>query len=164
MKVLVAQSCPALCNPMDYSLPGSSVHGILQARILEWVAIPFSRGIFPAQGSNMGLPHLRQTLYSLSHEGNLGALGCSISHLRRKESSLCVSKGCGSSSPPRSWEAGEGQVHRLDYCSLLLPPPQRQGSWTTGSMTAWHWGLATTAPSSLTPACGSQRPSSSTNT
>ena len=40
----LTQSCPALCNPMDYSLPGSSVHGILQARILEWVAIPFSRG------------------------------------------------------------------------------------------------------------------------
>ena len=38
------QSCPTLCNPMDYSLPGSSVHGILQARILEWVAISFSRG------------------------------------------------------------------------------------------------------------------------
>ena len=33
-----------LCNPMDYSLPGSSVHGILQARILEWVAMPSSRG------------------------------------------------------------------------------------------------------------------------
>ena len=33
-----------LCDPMDYSLPGSSVYGILQARILEWVAVPFSRG------------------------------------------------------------------------------------------------------------------------
>ena len=44
VKVLVAQSCPSLCDPMDYSLPGSSVPGILQARILEWVAIPFSRG------------------------------------------------------------------------------------------------------------------------
>ena len=42
--VLVAQSCLTLCNPMDYRLPGSSVHGILQVRILEWVAIPFSRG------------------------------------------------------------------------------------------------------------------------
>ena len=41
---LVAQSCPTLCDPVDYSLPGSSVHGILQARILEWVAVPFSRG------------------------------------------------------------------------------------------------------------------------
>ena len=40
---LVAQSGPTLCNPMDCSLPGSSVHGTFQARILEWVAISFSR-------------------------------------------------------------------------------------------------------------------------
>ena len=40
----VAQSCPTLCNPMDYSPPGSCVHGILWARILEWVAMLFSRG------------------------------------------------------------------------------------------------------------------------
>ena len=38
------QSCLTLCNPMDCSLPGSSVPGVLQAKILEWVAIPFSRG------------------------------------------------------------------------------------------------------------------------
>ena len=43
VKVLVAQSCLTLCNPMDCSPPDFSVHGILQARILEWVAIPFSR-------------------------------------------------------------------------------------------------------------------------
>ena len=42
--MLVAQSCPTLCDPLDCSPPGSSVHGILQARILEWVAMPFSRG------------------------------------------------------------------------------------------------------------------------
>ena len=42
--VLVTQSCPTLCNPMNCSPPGSSVHGILQARILEWVAMPSSRG------------------------------------------------------------------------------------------------------------------------
>ena len=40
----VAQSCPTLCDPMDYSPPGSSVHGIFQARTLEWVTISFSRG------------------------------------------------------------------------------------------------------------------------
>ena len=40
----VAQSCPMLCNPIDYSPSGSPVHGMLQARILEWVAVPFSRG------------------------------------------------------------------------------------------------------------------------
>ena len=42
--VLVAQLCPTLCDPMNCSLPDSSVHGISQARMLEWVAIPFSRG------------------------------------------------------------------------------------------------------------------------
>ena len=40
----VTQSCSTLCDPMDYSLPGSSLHGILQARVLEWVAISSSRG------------------------------------------------------------------------------------------------------------------------
>ena len=38
------QLCPTLCDPMDCSPPGSSVHGILQARILEWVTMPFSKG------------------------------------------------------------------------------------------------------------------------
>ena len=41
---VVSQSCPTLCEPMDCSPPGSSVHGILQARLLEWAAIPFSQG------------------------------------------------------------------------------------------------------------------------
>ena len=40
----VAQSCPTLCDPVDCSLPGSSVHGIFQAIVLEWIAISFSRG------------------------------------------------------------------------------------------------------------------------
>ena len=44
LPVLVAESCLTLCNSMDRSPPGSSVHGILQARILEWITIPFSRG------------------------------------------------------------------------------------------------------------------------
>ena len=49
--VLVAQEHPTLCDPLDCSSPDSSVHGIVQARIiLEWVAIPFSREIFPTQG------------------------------------------------------------------------------------------------------------------
>ena len=65
------QSCLTLCNPMDYSPPGSSVHGLLQARILEWVAMSFSRdipdpGIFLTQGLNLcllRLLHCRQILY-----------------------------------------------------------------------------------------------------
>ena len=54
-KVLVAQLYATLGNPMDCSPPGSSVHGMLQARILEWVAMPSLQGIFLTQGSN---PHL----------------------------------------------------------------------------------------------------------
>ena len=53
-----------------WTLLGSSVHGNLQARILEWVAIPFSRGIFPTQGSNPDLLHCRQILYHLNHQGS----------------------------------------------------------------------------------------------
>ena len=58
-----------LCNPMDSSPPGSSVHGVIQARILECVAISFFRGSCQTQQSNPGLPHCRQILYHLSHQG-----------------------------------------------------------------------------------------------
>ena len=68
---LSAQSCQTICDPMDCSPPGSSVHGILQARILQWVAIPFSRGFFPIQGLNAGLLHCRQFLYHLYHQGSI---------------------------------------------------------------------------------------------
>ena len=60
-------------NPMVCSLPGSSVHGILQARILEWVAIPVPRGILLIKGLNLGLLHCRQILYHLSHRGSPGS-------------------------------------------------------------------------------------------
>ena len=64
--MLVGQSCPTLCDPMDYGLPGSSVCGILQARILEWVAIP-------SPGDLHGLLHRRQILFSLSYQGSPGS-------------------------------------------------------------------------------------------
>ena len=70
VKVLVAQRHLTLCDPMDCRLPGSSVHGILQARILEWVAIPFSRWSFSSPGSNPSRLHCRQILYCLSHQGS----------------------------------------------------------------------------------------------
>ena len=73
---LVAQLCLTLCNPMDSSSSGSSVHGIFQAGILEWAAISFSRAssLEKDQGSNLPDPgmesrslHCRQILYPLSH-------------------------------------------------------------------------------------------------
>ena len=61
MKVLIAQSCLTLCDPMDYSPPASSVHGILQAKILEWFAIFFSRGSSRPRDC-------RQILYQLNYQ------------------------------------------------------------------------------------------------
>ena len=70
---LVGKSCPTYCNPMNCSLPGSSVHGTFQAEILEWVVISFSRGSpWPRDwtciscGSCIG----RWTLYPLNHQGS----------------------------------------------------------------------------------------------
>ena len=62
-RVKAAQSCPTHCDP----IPG---HGILQARILEWVPVPFSDGIFPTQGWNPGLPHCRWIIYQVIHKGS----------------------------------------------------------------------------------------------
>ena len=67
----VTQSCLTLCDPMDCSLPGSSVHGIFQARVLGVSCRFLLQGIFPTQGLNLGLPHYRQTLYPLSHQGTV---------------------------------------------------------------------------------------------
>ena len=65
--VLVSQLCPTLCDPINCSPPGSSVHGILQARVLERVAIPFSKGLRDLEIDPL-LLHCRQILYHLSHQ------------------------------------------------------------------------------------------------
>ena len=66
----IAQSCPALWDPMDCSLPKSSFHGILQAREY-WNGLPFpSPGDLPDLGVEPGLLHCRQILYQLSHQGS----------------------------------------------------------------------------------------------
>ena len=66
------QLCPTLCNPMDCSPPGSSVHGILQARILEWAAMPSSRSSWPRDKIHvcLYLLHCRWILYLLSYLGS----------------------------------------------------------------------------------------------
>ena len=68
---LVAQLCLTFCDPMDYSLPGSSVHGIHQARILEWISITFSKGSFRSRDQTwVSCTAGRQILYRLSHQGS----------------------------------------------------------------------------------------------
>ena len=66
---LVTQSCPTLCDPMGCSPPGSSAHGILQARVLEGVARPFSRGSSRFRDGTPGLLHCRQILYGRATGG-----------------------------------------------------------------------------------------------
>ena len=63
--------CPSLCDPMDSRLPGSSVHGVFQARILEWVAIAFSREIFLTRGSSLRLLHWHAGSLPLGPPGSL---------------------------------------------------------------------------------------------
>ena len=67
-KVFATQLCPTLCDPMDCSLPDSSVHGILQGRILEWVAISFSRGSSPPRDWTR-VSCTAGWLYQLSQQG-----------------------------------------------------------------------------------------------
>ena len=80
VKVKVAQWGPALWDPMYCSLSGSSVLGILQARILKWVAHSLLQRIFPTQRSNPGLPHCRWILYHLSHQGSPDIEICLFHH------------------------------------------------------------------------------------
>ena len=67
---LVIQSCPALCDPMDCSPPGFSVHGDSPGKNTEVGYRALLQGIFPTQGFNPCLPHCRQILYQLSHKGS----------------------------------------------------------------------------------------------
>ena len=67
---IVAQSCPALCNPMDGSPPGSSTHGDSLDKNTGVGCHAVLQGIFPTQGSNPGIPRCRQILYRLSYQGN----------------------------------------------------------------------------------------------
>ena len=65
----VAQLCPTLCDPMDCNLPASSLWGF-PGKSTRVSCHFLLQGIFPAQGSNLSLPHCRQTLYRLSHQGS----------------------------------------------------------------------------------------------
>ena len=78
--VLAAQLCPTLCDPVDCSLPGSTVHGILQARVLEWVAISFSiqlpeGPVYRSQGPSGQLSDPRPSKHSRAQKLGVSGLG-----------------------------------------------------------------------------------------
>ena len=109
------------CNPLDWTLPGSSVHGILQARTLEWVAMPSIRGSSP-MGSNLCLLHLLQwqvdsLLYTLKR--------CFPGRSDGKESA-CNAGNLGSI-PGSKRSPGEGNGYPLQYS--CLENPMDRGAW-----------------------------------
>ena len=73
----VAQSCPTLCNPMDHSPPGSSIHGLFQPRVLEWAAISFSRGSSQPQDQTR-VSHIVDRHFTVwaTREGSLVIMRC----------------------------------------------------------------------------------------
>ena len=78
------QSCLTLCDPMDCSQLGSSVHGILQARILEWVAMSFSRGFSPDREVELTSPELAGRFFTTEPPGKATILSSELSTLLSK--------------------------------------------------------------------------------
>ena len=73
-----AKSCPILCDPMDCSLWGSSIHGIFQARVLDWVALSFSRGSHQPRAWSRVSSIASRRFYCLSHQGNSSYKGSPV--------------------------------------------------------------------------------------
>ena len=83
---LVAQSCPTLCNTMDYSPLGSSVHGDSPGKNTGVGCHALLQGVFPTQGLNSSLPHCRQIVYHLSYQGSPRILEWVAYHFSRESS------------------------------------------------------------------------------
>ena len=94
LRCLVIQSCPTLCDPVDYSLPGSSVLGDSPGKNTGVSCHAFLQGIFPTQRSNPVLPHCRRILHCLSHQGyfsNLSSDAMNILHVYSESESISCS-------------------------------------------------------------------------
>ena len=137
---------PLFCRPPTYSLvreskllrsvwllatlwilPGSSVRGIFQARVLEWVAISFSRGSSLTQGLNLGLPHRRQMLYHLHHQGS--CLDLPILNIEGFPGSSAGKESTYNAGliPESGGSAEEGIGYPLRYC--CLENSMDRGAW-----------------------------------
>ena len=121
--VLNCSVYPTVCDPMDCSTPGSTFHGIFQARILEWVAVSYSRGSSQPRDWTPDLPNFRQILFHLSHQGSWCVR-------------MSVYRGTGKMTGPSSWTylvlISLCHVLRLCHsfkCSALPPPLLFWLSW-----------------------------------
>ena len=122
-----AQRCPTLCDPMYCSPPGSSVHGIFQARILEWIAISF-QVIFPTQGSSLCLLISCTGRWILYHCTTKGALTCYQDFPGGSDGKASVyNVGDLGSIPGLGRSLGEGNGNPLQYS--CLENPMGGGAW-----------------------------------
>ena len=137
---LVSQSCPTLCDPLDCNLPGSSVHGMLQARILEWVALSSSSGSFLTQILNPGL-HIAGRFFTIWATDQV--VNC---HLRDFAASW------------PSWPVLPGLLHKSAKKELLLPGPQGlrtmtiPGPWSLFTLTGCACAIPVVICFGITPA------------
>ena len=122
-------------NSMDYT-----VHGILQARILEWVAFTLLQGIFPTQGSNQGLLDCRQILYQLNYQGSLGPHKAQVKLLTEVG---CYLEAVGTNPLPCEFHL---LANSVPYSVGCLHAGSRGGGWvstlseaTTGNSLAVQW-------------------------
>ena len=104
---LVTQSCRTLCNPVDGSPPGSSVHGDSPDKSTGVDCQALLQGIFPIQGSNPGLPHCRQVLNLLSHQG-------SPLLYENVQSKISVAQSC-----PTLWDSMDSSIHGIFQARVL---------------------------------------------
>ena len=124
----VAQSCPTLLDPMDHSLSGSSVHGIFQARVLEWTAISFSRG-----SSNPGIDPRSPTLQAdalPSEPPGKSPLGIHI-HINNVHAQWLQS--CPTLCDPMDCSLPGSSVHGILWARILewaTMPSSRGSSWS----------------------------------
>ena len=131
----VAQSCPILCDPVDCSLPGYSVHGILQARILEWVAISFSSGEEGTLQISLVCVGSAHSVWATLGLPALMACVFSWSTLLRLQVVLLSKVGPGFHALPKSKPfrfrfSGTPQRHKLSWACILCPSQVLAGQVT----------------------------------
>ena len=147
MLCLAALSCPALCNAMDCSTPGSSVHGDSPGKNTRVGCHILLQEIFPTNGSNPGLLHFRQILYRLSHQGSPRILrwvdypfSRGIYQPRNQTRASCIAGGF-----LTNWDTREAPLHVLP--DLKTNPGYHSNMMLWGNMTPGQvWGIGKVKP------------------
>ena len=155
MKVLDSQSCWTLCDPMGCSPPGSSVHGILQERILEWVAMPSSKGSSQPRDQTP-VSSTAGRFFTESPTSILGFIGKVLGRKRiytvfwlLHDNTQCQKENSSSSESPRrpltipiSWSSHLCVVHSLSLTKLVIVTNRTwQMWWCVSSKVRWQKAL-----------------------